>query len=63
MALKAEKQEMARRRAMLTDTERELLESDEKQIGITKQFLVSGGKSMKNFPLILRYLRRITQSY
>jgi septal ring factor EnvC (AmiA/AmiB activator) len=30
MALKAEKQEMARRRAMLTDTERELLESDEK---------------------------------
>lgn len=30
MALKAEKQEMARRRAILTDTERELLESDKK---------------------------------
>lgn len=30
MALKTDNQEMARRRAMLTDTERELLDADEK---------------------------------
>jgi|JXWS01.1.fsa_nt_gb hypothetical protein len=30
MALEADNQEMARRRAMLTDTERELLDGDEK---------------------------------